>query len=222
MKKPAIFCDFDGTITAKDNIIAIMKHFAPPEWDSIKDDILEQRVSIREGVENLFSLLPTSLKEDIISFAVGQAVIRDGFRELVEFAAKEGIPFYIVSGGIDFFVHPILEGFGPFDGIYCNGADFSTDKIKILWPNSCSEDCQNDCGCCKPTIIKSLAGEEYYPIVIGDSITDLEAAKLADFVLARDFLADKCHELQIPFQSFESFHDCIKVIKERLEVSVWA
>lgn len=36
MAKIAVFCDFDGTITEKDNIINIMKHFAPSGWEGIK------------------------------------------------------------------------------------------------------------------------------------------------------------------------------------------
>ena len=32
MRKPLIICDFDGTITTNDNIISIMKQFAPEEW----------------------------------------------------------------------------------------------------------------------------------------------------------------------------------------------
>ena len=30
-----IFCDFDGTITENDNIIAIIRHFNPPGWEPI-------------------------------------------------------------------------------------------------------------------------------------------------------------------------------------------
>ncbi|MGB2992381.1 MAG: 2-hydroxy-3-keto-5-methylthiopentenyl-1-phosphate phosphatase, partial [Paenisporosarcina sp.] len=45
MSQPVIFCDFDGTITIKDNIMAIMKKFAPPEWEPIKDQILGQQIS---------------------------------------------------------------------------------------------------------------------------------------------------------------------------------
>ncbi len=124
MKNPVIFCDFDGTITNKDNIVNIMKEFAPPEWDAIKDDILGQKVSIQEGVGKLFSLLPSSKKEEIISFVMKDAVIREGFAEFVQFTRKAKIPLYIVSGGIDFFVYPVLEPFGPFEKIYCNEADF--------------------------------------------------------------------------------------------------
>jgi 2-hydroxy-3-keto-5-methylthiopentenyl-1-phosphate phosphatase len=51
-------------------------------------------------------------------------------------------------------------------------------------------------------------------IAIGDSVTDLEMAKVADKVLARDYLADTCNELGIPHIPFETFHDCIEALKE--------
>lgn len=214
MDQLVIYCDFDGTITEKDNIIAIMKQFAPPEWDLIKEEILSQKVSIQEGVGKLFALLPSSLKDEIIQFALNQAVIRKGFKELLVVTKEEGIPFYVVSGGIDFFVYPILEPFGPFDGIFCNSADFSKENIEILWPNACDDKCENRCGCCKPSVIRKVEGNQNFTIVIGDSITDLEAARQADFVFAREFLADKCDLLGIPYHKYETFYDCIDVIKK--------
>ena len=51
-------------------------------------------------------------------------------------------------------------------------------------------------------------------IAIGDSVTDLEMAKVADKVLARDYLADTCRELGIPHTPFDTFHECIEVLKE--------
>lgn len=221
MKKPVIFCDFDGTITNKDNIVNIMKEFNPPNWEAITSDILAQKLSIKEGVAKLFSLLPTSKKDEITSFVLGDAVIREGFAEFVQFTKEQNIPLYIVSGGIDFFVHPLLEPFGPFEKVYCNEADFSGENIKIAFPYQCDEDCLNKgCGCCKPSIIRELASDDHTSIVIGDSITDLEAAKLADVVIARDFLIEKCEELNIPYEPFEHFQDCIKIIESRMDVKV--
>lgn len=220
MGRPVIYCDFDGTITEKDNIIAIMKEFAPPEWDELKNDILSQQISIQEGVGKLFSLLSSTLKDDIIQFALKQAVIRKGFKELLDLTKEENIPFFVVSGGIDFFVHPILDPFGPFSQIYCNGADFSKENIEILWPNDCDDLCQNGCGCCKPSVIRKLKNKDDFTIVIGDSITDLEAAKQADFVFAREFLAEKCEQLGIRYQKYETFYDCIDVIKKLKGVEI--
>lgn len=219
MKKPVIYCDFDGTITEKDNIISIMKNFAPPEWEPIKDQILSGEISIRKGVGELFALLPTAQKEQIADFAIGQAKIRPGFEDFIAFTREEGIPLYIVSGGIDFFVLPVLSQYGPFDGVFCNGSDFSGETIRIQWPNSCDDSCGNDCGCCKPSVIRRLGhGDEYFKIVIGDSVTDLEASKQADFVLARDLLREKCVEWELSYAPFENFHDCIASIKNRTGV----
>lgn len=213
MSKPVIFCDFDGTVTEKDNIIAIMNRFGPEGWDELKEGVLNRTISIREGVGKMFSLLPVTLKEEIIEFAVENARIRPGFQEFLDFAKEEGIPVYIVSGGIDFFIDPIINQFGPIAGIYCNGSDFSKETIKIEWPNSCDDQCSNDCGCCKPSIMRKIEQSGTYKIVIGDSVTDLEAAKQADFVLARDYLKDKCEEWGITHTPFETFYDCIEALK---------
>jgi 2-hydroxy-3-keto-5-methylthiopentenyl-1-phosphate phosphatase len=218
MSKPVIFCDFDGTVTEKDNIIAIMNQFAPPGWEELKDRVLNRTMSIKEGVGRMFALLPVSLKDEIIRFAVENARIRPGFQEFLDFAKEEKISVYIVSGGIDFFLEPIINQFGPIDGVYCNGSDFSNDMIKVEWPNSCDEHCLNDCGCCKPSIIRQLVQEETYKIVIGDSVTDLEAAKQADHVFARDYLKDKCEEWDIPHTPFDTFYDCIEALKNKTGV----
>jgi 2-hydroxy-3-keto-5-methylthiopentenyl-1-phosphate phosphatase len=213
VRQPAIFCDFDGTVTEKDNIIAIMNQFGPEGWDELKEAVLDRTISIREGVGKMFSLLPVTLKEEIIEFAVKNAKIRPGFQEFLDFANVQGIPVYIVSGGIDFFLEPIIRQFSPIAGIYCNGSDFSGKTIKIEWPNSCDDQCSNDCGCCKPSIMRKLEESGAYKIVIGDSVTDLEAAKQADLVLARDYLKDKCVEWEIPHTPFETFYDCIEALK---------
>lgn len=214
-----IYCDFDGTVTEKDNIISMMKNYALDGWESIKEQVLSQSISIREGVGKLFSTLPSNLKGELTKFALENARIRSGFSEFVKFAKNKEIPLYIVSGGIDFFVRPILESYGPFADIYCNEADFSNNHIKINWPHLCDDQCSNDCGCCKTSIIRNHKNTNSFNIVIGDSVTDLEAAKQADFVLARDLLLEKCREWDIAHQSFETFYDCIEAIK-RLEVNI--
>ncbi len=54
--------------------------------------------------------------------------------------------------------------------------------------------------------------------MIGDSITDLQAAKQADKVFARDFLITKCEENYIAYTPFETFHDIQNELKHLLEV----
>ncbi|USG66726.1 2-hydroxy-3-keto-5-methylthiopentenyl-1-phosphate phosphatase [Brevibacillus ruminantium] len=213
-KQLVLFCDFDGTITEKDNIVAIMRRYAPPEREELIEQILTQKVSIQEGVGALFQLLPSELKQEIIDFIVAEATIRPGFAEFVHFCREQGIELLITSGGIDFFVEPILAPYELDVPIYCNGSDFSGPRITITWPHSCDEQCQNRCGMCKTTIIRRYDPEHYYRIVIGDSITDLAGAKIADFVIARSLLEQKSEELGLPYRPFSTFHDVIAILQE--------
>jgi 2-hydroxy-3-keto-5-methylthiopentenyl-1-phosphate phosphatase len=213
-KRIAIFCDFDGTITERDMIITIMGKFGAPGWEKIKDQILGQEVTIQNGVGRLFAGIPSEQREAVAAYAQEVAVIREGFSDFLAFCRNTGIDFWVTSGGIDFFVLPLLEPFEIENPIYCNASDFSGETIEIKWPNACDDHCDNGCGMCKPTVLRKFPDEDLLKVVIGDSITDLQAAKQADFVLARSFLLQKCEELGLRHAPFVTFHDCINVLKE--------
>lgn len=213
-KKRIVFCDFDGTITVNDNIVAIIKHFNPVGWEDIAQQTIDTKLSVREGVGRLFRLLPSSLRSEVIDFGVSNARIRDGFADFLAYCRLEGIDFYVTSGGIDFFVYPLLEPFGiPRDHIFCNSADFSGERIEIVWPHPCDGHCSNDCGMCKTTIMRRFPADEYERIIIGDSVTDFEGAKLADVVYSRSHLTSKCRELGLAHTEFETFHDIIAAMR---------
>lgn len=219
--QPIIFCDFDGTITETDNIVSLMMHFVPEESKKIAQAIMAQTITFKDGVSAMFELLSTHQKDEIIQYLLNTAVIREGFAEFVHFAHTHAIPFYVVSGGVDFFIEPMLEKYGPFAGVYCNHADFSDAQIKLTYPHTCDEECTKfevqGCGCCKPSVMRKVSKEDQFKIVIGDSISDFEAAKQADLVLARDHLLNRCEELQIPYKPFETFYDCIDAVKELIK-----
>ncbi|WP_163879274.1 2-hydroxy-3-keto-5-methylthiopentenyl-1-phosphate phosphatase [Paenibacillus favisporus] len=215
-KKRVIFCDFDGTITLSDNIVAIMKHFNPAGYKPIMEDTVSQKISLREGVGAMFALLPSSMKDEIVSYVLSRAGIREGFREFLDYAKEENIDFYVTSGGMDFFIDPLLEPFGiPSDHIFCNSADFSGERIEILWPHPCQDPCHNGCGMCKTTVMRRFPEDEYERILIGDSLTDFEGAKIADLVYSRSILTDKCAELGVKHVPFETFFDIIEDMKKK-------
>lgn len=219
-KKRIVFCDFDGTITINDNIIAIIKHFNPEGWESLAERTISTELSIKEGVGALFRLLPASMRDEVVSFGINNVRIREGFAEFLAYCKEQHIDFYVTSGGIDFFVYPVLEPFDiARDHIYCNGSDFSGERIEIQWPHPCDEHCDNGCGMCKTTIMRRFPESEYERIIIGDSVTDFEGAKLADTVYSRSHLTTKCKELGLPHTEFETFHDIIAAMNEERKSS---
>ncbi|MNH37612.1 2-hydroxy-3-keto-5-methylthiopentenyl-1-phosphate phosphatase [compost metagenome] len=66
--------------------------------------------------------------------------------------------------------------------------------------------------------MRKVTQSDYFKIVIGDSLSDFEAAKQADLVLARDHLITRCKELDLPYKPFETFYDCLEVVKKLIEV----
>ena len=216
-KKKIVFCDFDGTITVNDNIVAIIKHFNPPGWKALVDKVINTELSVQDGVGAMFRLLPSTLKDEVTQYGINNAKIRDGFEQFLMYCKEKNIEFYVTSGGIDFFVYPILSAFNiPEDHIYCNGSDFSGEQIEITWPHTCDDKCPNGkCGMCKTSIIRSYSPEQYERILIGDSVTDFEGAKIADIVFSRSHLTTKCKELNVPSTEYETFFDIIEALEQK-------
>lgn len=217
-KKLIIFSDFDGTITERDVIVMIMEKFAPPEWVEIKDKILYQRsITLKDGVERLFSLIDSKKKDTIIEFVKKESRIRAGFNELLDFCKKENIEFNVLSAGLDFFIKPVLENFKDKLNIFCNKANFKSDVIKIDYkylPKNC-ELC-GQCGCCKVEIIEKYPQERFKRVIIGDGLAELPCAKIADVVFATGNLIKLLEQENIPCIPFNNFYEVKKQLAQKL------
>ncbi len=221
-RKPVVFSDFDGTITERDVIVMIMEAFAPPEWKQIVHRILDERtLSIRDGVTQLFHLIPGSKKEEIIRYVNENVRFRQGFEAFLAFCRESDIPFLVVSGGVDFFIEPVLAPVrDQLEDVFCNTATFPDNRIELGFPYL-RADCETcgQCACCKLGIMSRYPRDEYFHIAIGDSITDLSMARQADLVFARARLRNYCDEEGISYIPFETFDDVQQVLKDRLAVT---
>lgn len=218
IKNVQVFSDFDGTITLKDTISLIMERFAPPEWNELKDAVLSQQMPIEEGVGRMFGFLPSRDLEEIRRYAIEKSVIREGFDLFLTYCQDEDIPFHVVSGGMDFFIDPILTPYvEKIESISCNAITEKNDRLHVLWPFPCEQNCSGGCGCCKPAVIKEKKEAEAFTILIGDSVTDIKAAHKVDLVFARGSLVTYCEEQRLSYLPYETFHDCLIHIKSVLE-----
>lgn len=211
-RQMVIFCDFDGTAAEQEVIVSLFRAFGPPGWEAVRDAIIAGTISVREGVGRLFAQIPSCRVMEMVAYARRIATLRSGFREFLEYCRVHGHQFLLTSGGIDFFIYPILEGVLPRDQIYCNGSDVSGPTVRILWPHGCDEHCLADCGMCKPSIMRRFPCAQHYRVVVGDGVTDLPAARLADLVIARDLLTVKCREAGIACEPFETFYDVMAML----------
>ncbi len=204
MAKPlVVFCDFDGTITERDMIVAVCEKFCPPAWKEVARDIAARRKNVREGVAELFAMIPSNKKEAIIAFTADCVRFRPGFQDFLAFCRDNGLLFTVCSGGIDFFVNPIIERFQPWiHKSYTIPANFSGPMIKLSHPYGCDQ-----CGMCKVKVMDEYSGA--IKILVGDGITDVHGAHHATRVFARDKLKAYLDADGVRYHPFETFHDII-------------
>lgn len=190
-----------------------MEEFAPKGWIELKEKTLSRQISIRKGVGGMFSLLSSAKKREIVSFAKKRTRIREGFRDFLRFCHTNHFDYRVLSGGIDFYIYPLLDKLIPREKIVCNRAGFSATNIEVIWEYPCDPYCHLDCGACKVSLIRRYDPSFFNRILIGDSVTDFGAAEISDRIIARDSLLIQCRERGIPVTPFNHFIDVMQSIK---------
>ena len=198
--KPVVFCDFDGTITAEETFVAMLKHFAPEVSAQVMPEIYELRISLREGVRQMLSAIPSDRYPEIIEFSKTKQ-IRPGLVELLDFLDAEGVKFVVVSGGIRIMVETVLgELVNRVEAIYAVDVSNAGDFLQV------HSDFEGDTELMAKVQVMNLydASEK---IAIGDSVTDLNMGLEASLVFARDRLAKYLDERQKSYISWDDFFD---------------
>lgn len=214
-----VVSDFDGTITTQDLVVALTTRVNPASFQLI-DQIYHQQQDLKTGLNLLFSKLPSEdrpLYEDYLSQV---AQFRSGYHRFVTVLGQAAIPFYIVSNGLDFMLEAVL---GPNDprgpNRISNIARFDTPTIGINWQYACRRPCPGGCGLCKYSVVEELAARHAAPVIyIGDGVTDVNGAKRAQRVYARDRLAEILETHGTPYLQFDTFDDILSDLFTTTEV----
>lgn len=206
----AIFCDFDGTITAEDTFTGMLKAVAPHLCDEYLPDIYAQKLTLREGVKRIIESIPSQYYSQMIDY-VDDIPLRPGFVELVKFSITNQIPFHVVSGGLKDMVkrvlsqqwlgnRPLLEQVASINAVAIDA------RGEYLKPISDYEGGTELVA--KVEVMKEFPAQK--TISIGDSITDLNIALNADISFARDRLAgylEKANRFYYPWDDFFTVRD---------------
>ena len=210
--KLAVLCDFDGTITRTDVAEAILEEFAPPGWWDIEELHRARKIGTREAMSRQFALL-RARRSELIEFVDRHAVLDETFHSFVTFCAGRGFVLEIVSEGLDFYVHHLLERWGLKVPVRTNRAIFDEGRVRIEYPwadATCTL-----CGTCKLLRLFELRTLGHRLAYVGDGNSDLCPAVEADLVFAKGELARLCDEEEIPFIPFDRFTD----VQRHLEAS---
>lgn len=198
-----VFSDFDGTITAEETFVALLKAFTPQLSAELMPEMYARRLTLREGVRRLLESIPSSEYPHILEFSKSKQM-RSGLPEFLDFLDAHQVPFVVISGGVRGMVETVLDELKPrMAGIHAVDLDLSGEYCKVI---PTYED--------GTELVAKVNVMAQYPcqeqIAIGDSITDLNMALAAPVVFARDRLAaylDEHGKSYIPWNDFFDIRD---------------
>ncbi len=199
-----IQCDFDGTIISNNLSVLIREHFAPDAWRAIEMDYLEGRITVEESNRRQFALIKEP-KERLQEFVRCNIDVRQGFSEFTADCEAKGNHLVIVSSGLDFYIEVVLSELGMSDiELYCGKTEFSEKGIMVNFADKKGNTIEHGF---KISYLNWLKQRDKTINYIGDGLSDLEAARNADYVFATGHLATLLKEEHVSWSYFTDFND---------------
>jgi 2-hydroxy-3-keto-5-methylthiopentenyl-1-phosphate phosphatase len=206
-----IFVDSDGTITLQDTCDAMMDCYGNQAWREIDQKWAEGKISTQEAARAIFQHIRIR-EEEVRAFArtIG---IDTGFIPFVAFCHTMKWPVTILSDGYDIFISTILEQHGlshiPY---YSNQMIFNGDRLDIRCPYYHPDYPWQ--GVAKARIMRDAVKDKRKAVFIGDGLSDIYAAEVADILFAKGALEGYCRENALSFYPFDTFKDVERTIRE--------
>ena len=207
-----VFCDFDGTLTAEETLVAVFKIFTPKLFNEMEAKLWSREISLREGVRKLIESIPSSRYPEILDYVSTQP-LRPGLEALLDYLDAQAVPFVVVSGGLRGMVETKLGKFkARIHDTYAVDVETSGPALQAF-----SDFEGGDELIAKVTIMEHYRFET--SVAIGDGVTDFNMAKKADIVFARDHLAHHLKEAGFAFTPWETFYDIRDALAARWKKS---
>jgi 2-hydroxy-3-keto-5-methylthiopentenyl-1-phosphate phosphatase len=206
--KPIVFCDFDGTITAEETFVAMLKQFTPKMSAEIMPKLYNRELTLRQGVRQMLESIPSVRYPEVIAFSQSQQ-IRPGLVELIDFLDSQAVPFVVVSGGIRIMVETVLgELINRVAAIYAVDIDSQGEYWRVKSEFEAGTELV-----AKVKIMELYESDE--KVAIGDSVTDLNMALSSPLVFARDRLAQYLDHQQKSYIFWNDFFEVRDYLAQR-------
>ncbi len=214
IQKFVIVSDFDGTISKKDFFTyateSILTDNDMLPWLQYK----KGQISHVNALNQIFNKIHLP-KNEFDNF-IDKIEIEEYFLPTLNLCREKSIDFHIVSAGADYYILRILERIGAQNvNLLTNPSDYSQERgLELYPPNKTFEFYDEDLGVSKKDFVLKLKSKGYFVLFAGDGMPDIDAAKVADVVFARDYLVDLCNRHNIQYKRFETYYDIYKYILE--------
>jgi len=207
--KPALFFDFDNTLTEGDILDQVIERFSPDErWRDWEHDWAEGRLPAREclrlQIENL------RVGRDALFDYLSSVRVDPAFSDIAAWAAARQVEVVIVSDSFVPLIRHILRNNGnaPLP-VFANELKFEGERLRPGFPYA-------DPNCTRSANAKArhlLPYRGHRIVFAGDGHSDLDAALAADVVFAKSTLARELAARSIAFRPFETLAPVLEFLQ---------
>jgi 2-hydroxy-3-keto-5-methylthiopentenyl-1-phosphate phosphatase len=206
-----LFLDFDGTITQRDAVDAILERYADPEWLAVEAEWRAGRMGSRDCLQAQMSLVRATRQQ--LDSLLDEIEIDEGLISLLELCSTHNVPTHIISDGFDYCIRRILLRSSKRVRALLRGARICASRLEArgnLWRTNFPffhQTCAHGCATCKPAVMRLLNPANAPAIFVGDGLSDQYAVESADLVFAKNGLATYCNENSLKHISYDSLDD---------------
>jgi len=215
MTRPAVFCDFDGTIAVRDVGYSIFHRFSGGRNLALLPDWKAGRMSSREILRREAAMAPVT-ESELLEF-LEDFTLDPGFAAFADRCHRQKIDLVVVSDGLDLYINLLLaRNRLSHLPLIANHGYVRDGHIEIEFPFD-NRDCAR-CGSCKGERIREyrLSHPGAGPAVfVGDGFSDACAAHEADLLFAKKDLERYCRMHNIPFVPYQDFFDVARELERR-------
>lgn len=204
--------DFDGTLSVKDTVDAMLTKFADPSWEDIEQEWLDGHITAVQCMQKQVRMVKAdnvALENFFRNIKLDTTFI-PFHRHVTQFAKLA-----IVSDGLDHAIKVATRHAGfPEMPIYANKLHFEPTGVDISFPLK-NPSCTAGNGVCKCAVARDLSSQAGGPVVlVGDGKSDACLAGSADVVFAKGSLVKYCEKNNIPHIKFDTFADVLAEVKK--------
>ncbi len=215
-KMPApwiVLSDFDGTISLSDVTDHVLAHLGTEGVSDLEEAWERGSIGSRECMRGQIALLRATPEE--LDDCIDDIVIDPDFAAFVQQAEQQGIRVKVVSDGLDYAIHRILNrhGLNHLSVAANHLAYLGEDRWELQFPHAQAH-CARASGNCKCARLEQRHRLGERVLYIGDGTSDYCVSGSADFILAKDKLITFCQEQGLPYQAISGFGDAMEALSD--------
>ena len=207
--KPALFFDFDNTLTDGDVLDGVIERFSPDEsWRDWENAWADGHLSAQECLRRQVGKLRVS--RDVLLEYLLQVRVDPAFAAIADWAWSRQVEVFIVSDSFQPLIRHILRNNGIENvPIFANDLEFAGERLIPSFPFA-------DPACMRSANAKArhlLPYRGHRIVFAGDGHSDLDAALAADVVFAKSTLARELAALAVRYHPFDSLDPMLRYLR---------